>query len=75
MHTIYELTVIQRERHKNLLQEAERERLIRSAGIKPSIGGLWYRKAADRVKARARQVVCAVLGPRAAPACRRLPAS
>jgi hypothetical protein len=75
MHTTYELTMIQRDRHEALLQEAERERLLRSAGITPRIGGLGVRKTAEQVRAQAQQVVCAVLGARATPACRKLPTS
>ena len=40
------------ERYKDMLREAEQERLIRAAGIRPGIAGGLYRVAADWLSAQ-----------------------
>ena len=58
-----------KERYKDLLREAEQERLIRAAGIGPGPAGRVYRVAADWLNLQNVRLGCALARPSAAPAC------
>ena len=58
-----------KERYKDLLREAEQERLIREAGIGPGIAGTLYHIAADWLSTQIVRLSCALARPSTAPAC------
>ena len=63
------------ERYHDLLEDAEKARLIQAAGLRPLNASRLYRKAADWVGAQFVQLGCALASPAAVPACRvQLPA-
>ena len=57
------------ERYKDMLREAEQERLIRAAGIRPGITRRLYRVAADWFSTQIVRLGCALARPSAIPAC------
>ena len=57
------------ERYKDMLREAEQERLIRAAGIRPGITGRLYRVAADWFSTQIVRLGCALARPSTASAC------
>jgi hypothetical protein len=57
------------ERYKDMLREAEQERLIRAAGIRPGIAGRLYRVAADWFSTQIVRLGCALARPNTTPAC------
>ena len=63
------------ERYYDLLDDAQNERLIQAAGLRPANFGRLYQKAADWVGARLVQLGCALASPAAQPTCQvQLPA-
>jgi hypothetical protein len=61
--------LVTRERYKDLLREAEQERLIQAAGIGPGLAGRLYRVAADWLGTQIVRLSCALARPSTAPAC------
>jgi len=61
--------LVTKERYKDMLREAEQERLIRAAGIRPGIAGRLYHVAADWLSTQIIRLGCALARPSTAPAC------
>lgn len=61
--------LVTQERYKDMLREANQERLIRAAGIGPGRAGRLYRVAADWFSTQIVRLGCALARPGAIPAC------
>jgi len=57
------------ERYKDMLRDAQQERLIQAAGSGPGITGRLYRVAADWLSTQIVRLGCALARPGAIPAC------
>ena len=71
--THFELLVHQ-ERYESLLKEAEQERMLRAANIRPSVARKLYREATEWLGIRLVTWGCTLASPDALPACHPQPA-